>query len=172
MARKELYGVPGFRPAWEGLGGVRVVLGKRVLVQALSGTLPLHIKEHVISNLLMDKKRMVSIELSSNRPNLVYATHPIIGQCTDFRNLDYLVPLSYDSPLQRTVIFHDDKKEATQAGMYLDRRLAKHQQKKGIIRHYHSGMSKQYLEDVFEDFSDPNGKCRVLHATSGASTVR
>ena len=38
--------------------------------------------------------------------------------------------------------------------------------------HYYGGMSKEYLMQVYDDFSDPNGHCKILHATEGASTVR
>ncbi|KAF8256458.1 hypothetical protein EI94DRAFT_1646387, partial [Lactarius quietus] len=49
--------------------------------------------------------------------------------------------------------------------------LPEYLQKKGLIMHYHGGMSKEYLTQVYEDFSNPNGHCRVLHTTEGASTV-
>ncbi|KAN0094351.1 hypothetical protein V8E55_002638 [Tylopilus felleus] len=31
-------------------------------------------------------------------------------------------------------------------------------------------MSLEYLQQTFKDFSSPNGTCRILHATAGAST--
>ena len=42
----------------------------------------------------------------------------------------------------------------------------------GIVKHYHGNMSADYLQQMFEDFSAPAGRCRILHATVGASTVR
>ena len=50
-------------------------------------------------------------------------------------------------------------------------RLPNDLQKKGIVMHYHGGMSKDYLTQVYEDFIEPNGCCRILHATEGMSTV-
>lgn len=35
--------------------------------------------------------------------------------------------------------------------------------------HYHGGMSKEYLTEVYEDFGYPAGVCQILHATEGAS---
>jgi len=32
-------------------------------------------------------------------------------------------------------------------------------------------MSEEYLEEIFQDFSSPQGTTRILCATSGASTV-
>ncbi|KAF8132996.1 hypothetical protein EV363DRAFT_1327193, partial [Boletus edulis] len=31
-------------------------------------------------------------------------------------------------------------------------------------------MSAEYLEQTYKDFSHPNGHCRILHTTAGAST--
>ncbi|KAJ7455168.1 hypothetical protein FB451DRAFT_1048993, partial [Mycena latifolia] len=38
----------------------------------------------------------------------------------------------------------------------------------GIVRHYHADMSRQYLEDAYQSFADPEGVCLILHATAGA----
>ncbi|KAH8993095.1 P-loop containing nucleoside triphosphate hydrolase protein [Lactarius deliciosus] len=146
------YGLPAFRPAWGRLGEFRIKIGKQVPMQALSGTQLPHIKVAIIKSLLFDESRLSSVELTSNRPNTVYATHPIIGELSDFRNLDFVIPVPYPAgrKLPKTLVFHDSKK--------------------GLVMHYHGGMSKEYLTKVYEDFSKPDGHCRVLHATEGAST--
>ncbi|KAJ3536083.1 hypothetical protein NMY22_g6193 [Coprinellus aureogranulatus] len=169
-AGTDLYGLPAFRPAFGRLGGVRITIGRRTPVLAMSGTQPPHIKKHIISSLLMNVERLLHIKLSSNRPNLVYATHQIVGSRSDLRNLAFLVPVDHDGPLERAIVFHDDSKEAAAAAMYLNSRLAPSKRHLGIIRHYHGGMLKLYLQAVFDDFSNPDGMCRILHATSGAST--
>ncbi|KAF8149568.1 hypothetical protein B0H34DRAFT_827446, partial [Crassisporium funariophilum] len=48
--------------------------------------------------------------------------------------------------------------------------LPEHLRNQGIIKHYHGRMSKEYLTTTFDDFSNPNGRCRILHAIEGAST--
>ncbi|KAF9219319.1 hypothetical protein BS17DRAFT_717772, partial [Gyrodon lividus] len=40
----------------------------------------------------------------------------------------------------------------------------------GIVKHYHSDMSAEYLQQTYNDFSSDTGTCRILHATAGAST--
>ncbi|KAJ7356525.1 hypothetical protein DFH08DRAFT_689611, partial [Mycena albidolilacea] len=70
------------------------------------------------------------------------------------------------------VVFHDDTQQCTDAASYVDKLLPVHLQNSGLVRHYHGGMSKDYLTKVFDDFSDPNGTCKILHATKGASTMR
>ena len=174
LAGLELYGLPAFRPAWGKLGEFRVKLRKGVVFQALSGTQPKHIKKIIVEKLLFKEEKFCSIKLSSNRPNIIYATHPIVGDRSDFRNLDFLIPDPYPANLQlpKTLVFHDNVDECTSAAAYVNDRLPKILSGKGIVKHYHGGMSKDYLTFVYEDFSKPDGSCRILHATEGASTVR
>ena len=169
----ELYGLPAFRPAWGQLGEFCIKLGKGVVFQALSGTQPAHIKKTIINRLLFDEKNLCSIKLSSNQPNMGYATHAIVGNLSDFRNLDFLVPDPYPDNFQlsKTLVFHDNLDECTAAVVYLNDRLPKPLRSKGLVKHYHGGMSKEYLTLVYDDFQQPDGACRILHATEGASTV-
>ncbi|KAI9436004.1 hypothetical protein H4582DRAFT_2079138 [Lactarius indigo] len=141
-------------------------------MQALSGTQPPHIKAAIIKSLLFDESRLCSIELTSNRPNTVYATHPIINELSDFRNLDFIIPAPYPTGWKppKTLVFHNNVAQAGEAAMYHTKRLLEDLQRKGLVMHYHGGMSKEYLTKVYEDFSKPDSQCRVLHATKGAST--
>ena len=168
------YGLNAFRSAWGQLGEFRIKIGKQVPVQALSGTQPPHIKAAIIKSLLFEESHLLSLKLTSNRPNIVYATHPIVGELSDFRNLDFLVPQPYPVgwSLPKTLVFHDSVDQAAEAALYHTRRLPEALQKSRLVMHYHGGMSKEYLTRVYEDFSDLTGSCRILHATEGASTVR
>lgn len=172
-AGMEHYGLPAFRSPWSRLGEVRIKLRKDLTVQALSGTQPPHIKKVIQKSLLFNDSKLCSIKLSSNRPNTAYATHPITGDLSDFRNLDFLVPDPYPDGyvLPKTLVFHDSIDGATGAARYTRRRLPEHLRNKGTIKHYHGRMSKEYLTDTFDDFSKPDGNCRILHAMEGASTV-
>ena len=93
--------------------------------------------------------------------------HPIVGELSDFCNLDFLVPENCpeDICFSKTIVFHDDFDEASKAALYIDRRLPVCLQNKGIVRHYHGGMSKDYLTEVYNDFKKADGVCRVLYAT-------
>lgn len=168
-----LYGLDAFRPAWGKLGEFRIKLVKGVAFQALSGTQPEHIKKVIIKHLLFDEEKLCSIKLSSNRPNTVYATHPIVGNLSDFRNLDFLVPDPYPSDLRlpKALVFHDNTDECTAAAAHLNNRLPKELRNKGMVKDYHGGMSKRYLTQVYEEFTKPDSSCRILHATQGASMV-
>jgi superfamily II DNA helicase RecQ len=168
-----LYGLPSFRVAWSRLAEFRIKLGKNVVFQALSGTQPDHIKKKIYENLLFNDQKLCSIKLSSNRPNMAYATHPIVGTLSDFRNLDFLVPDPYpvDFRMPKTLVFHDNLEQCTAAAVYLNDRLPQPLRSKGLIKHYHGIMSKEFLTLVYDDFKQPDGTCRILHATEGASTV-
>lgn len=104
---------------------------------------------------------------------MVYATHAIVSNLSDFQNLDFLVPDPYpdDFRLPKTLVFHDNLNKCTAAAVYLNDRLPKSLRSKGLVKHYHGGMSKEYLTLVYDDFQRPDGACRILHATEGASTV-
>ncbi|KAJ6585347.1 hypothetical protein B0H19DRAFT_867206, partial [Mycena capillaripes] len=63
------YGLPPFRPAWGAINELRLRLPKDTPIQALSSTLPLHIKSAVIDHLNFNKKTFLSLKLSTNHPN-------------------------------------------------------------------------------------------------------
>ncbi|KAJ7709112.1 hypothetical protein B0H14DRAFT_3902941 [Mycena olivaceomarginata] len=148
------YGLPAFRPAWGSLNEFRLRLPK--------GTA-------VVDHLNFNPTKFLSLKLCSTRPNIIYATHWIVSSLSDFHNLNFLVgnPFTF---VRKVVVFHDDTHQCTDAASYVDKLLPVHLQNSGLVRHYHGGMSKDYLTKVFDDFSDPNGTCKILHATEGAST--
>ncbi|KAF8996611.1 hypothetical protein BDQ17DRAFT_1249590, partial [Cyathus striatus] len=150
-----------FRPAWGQLGDLRIRLPTKVAFQVLSGTLPPHIKKAVIQNLLFKPSRLAAIKLSSNCANITYAIHEVPFPLSDFRNLDFLVPNPYPAgfTLCKTIVFHDDRQLAQNTSNYMNMLLPLDLQKKGIIQHYHSAMSTEYLKTVFEDFASPTGVC-------------
>ncbi|KAJ7838656.1 hypothetical protein B0H14DRAFT_2588487 [Mycena olivaceomarginata] len=138
------YGLPAFRPAWGSLNEFRLRLPKGVPFQALSGTLPPHIKTAVVDHLNFNPTKFLSLKLCSNRPNIIYATHRIVGSLSDFHNLNFLVgnPFTF---VRKVVVFHDDTHQCTDAASYVDKLLPVHLQNSGLVRHYHGGMSKDYL---------------------------
>ena len=107
-----LYGQPPFRSAWGKLGELRLVLPKNTPLQALSGTFPPHIVRCIREQLLFQSDS-VTIHLTSNRPNITYAVHPIVGALSNFQNLQFLIPEQADHPfdpkrIPKTIVFHDN----------------------------------------------------------------
>ncbi|KAJ6592211.1 II DNA helicase [Mycena vulgaris] len=117
-----LCGLPPFRPAWGALDELKMRLPKATSFQALSGTFPPHIKTAVIEHFNFDQTSLVSLKLSSNRPNTVYATHPIVGSLNDFRNLDFLIGDPFKLPF-KVLVFHDDTQQCADAAGYQDKCL-------------------------------------------------
>jgi superfamily II DNA helicase RecQ len=167
------HGEDAFRPAYGKLGELRVLLCKGTIFQALLATLPPHILSTVRHELMFSPDH-ISLALSTNRPNITYATTPVIGSLRNFHNFDVLIPENYSPPMMipKTLIFHDNKQEAAAAAAYNDSRLPKALQNQGIVKHYHSDMSAEYLQQTYDDFASTTGTCRIIHATAGASTVR
>ncbi|KAJ7577341.1 hypothetical protein C8J56DRAFT_1060994 [Mycena floridula] len=142
------HGNPAFRPAYGNLDKFRLHLPKNVPFQALLGTLPPHIKSAIVSKLLMDGKSLVDIQLTSNRANMVYATHAIVGSLTNYQNLSFLIPkdLKNLADIPHGIIFVDDKKHSMGAIHYLQRLIPAH-----LLR------------------DQPEPLCRLFFATESAS---
>jgi len=75
--------------------------------------------QSVVEKLLFSSDFM-TISLTSNRPNITYATWPITGSLNNFRNLQFLIPDTGNEPfdpqmIPKTLIFRDDREEAANA---------------------------------------------------------
>ncbi|KII90888.1 hypothetical protein PLICRDRAFT_158307 [Plicaturopsis crispa FD-325 SS-3] len=167
------HGEPAYRPAWGQIGNLRVLLQKGTPFQLLSASLTDHTLRIVKEKTLMHQQ-CFTVRTSTNRPNITYATVPLVGGASNLSNLDFLVPENYTESMgqiKKTVVFHDSRPQSSDVSSYLDARLSKELRDSGIVMHYHSGMSPTYLNKLFADFASPTGRCRILCATSGASTV-
>lgn len=103
----------------------------------------------------------------------MYATHRVVSKLEELRNYDCFLLNPFDLVSQpRVLIFFDDKNLATSVSNYLDSKLPREHCGKGIVQHYHSGMSEQYLRVVHQSFTQEDGLCKILCATSGESVVR
>jgi superfamily II DNA/RNA helicase len=116
----------------------------------------------------------ITIKLSTNRPNIIYAVQPLVGSADNLSNLNFLVPQPYHPPmplLPKGMIFIENKLSSSNVATYLNNRLPEELRITKPFRHFHSDMSQQYLDETFQDFQSPDGACRYLVATSGAATV-
>jgi superfamily II DNA helicase RecQ len=173
VAGVKKYGQEAFRPAYGKLDEWRINLNNRTCFQLLSATLPPSILEIVKSKVLLSSDHRF-IKISSNRPNIVYATLPIQGHgVKDFENLGFLIPenLQDVSKLQKAIVFFDDKNLVNGALSFLRMRLAPELRNQGIVRIFHSQMSVLYLEGVYADFEKCNSVCKIFLTTSVASLV-
>lgn len=65
----------------------------------------------------------------------------------------------------------DDKALANTVSDHLENTLPEEFRGIGVIQHYHSGMSEQYLWAAHQAFTN-HGVCKILCAISGESMVR
>lgn len=169
-AGSSLYGMPAFRPAWGRLNELKVRLPARIRWHAFSATLPPHILDTVTKKIL--KPDHTFIHVTSNRPNTIYATHKVHGSIEDVHNYHCFVQEPFDFKTQpHVLIFVDDKNLTSKIARHLDASLPPMYRGRGIVQHYHSGMSEGYLKKVHNSFVEADGICRILVATSGESVV-
>jgi superfamily II DNA helicase RecQ len=164
------YGGKAFRPAWAQLDELKALLPRSIPWQAISATFPSHILKTVESKIL--HPNYISICISSNRPNTMYATHRVISTLEEPRNYEcfLLQPFVLDSQ-PRILIFFDDTNLASTISDHLDSKLPENLRGQGVVQHYHSGMSELYLQRAHAAFTDSGGTCKILCATSGESVV-
>ncbi len=102
----------------------------------------------------------------------MYATHQVHRSIEDPRNYICFIQQPFDFNRQpHVLIFFDDKDLTKKVAQYLDAQLPLEHRGRGIIRHYHSGMSEAFLKQVHYSFVSETGMCRILVATSGESVV-
>ena len=170
-----LYGQPAFWLAWGRIGKLCLLLPKSTPIQALLETLPPHITDCITDKLLFPSN-YVTIGLTSNQPNITYATYLITGLLSNFQNLQFLVfnyrNCTFDPKgILKTIIFHDNLHEAASAANYLNNLFPDTMWHSCFVKHYHSKMSMDYLEHTFQNFASLDGTMRILCATSGMLTV-
>ncbi|KAJ7869614.1 hypothetical protein B0H14DRAFT_3579282 [Mycena olivaceomarginata] len=121
--------------------------------------MPKRVMDVVMKTLRIDPTNTVTVELSTNRPNLVYATIPMIGTINNLSNLNFLAPQPFPANyiLPLSVIFVDDKKKTSTIARNLNSRLPPELAASKPFRKFHSGMSKQYLEDTAARFRSEGG---------------
>ncbi|KAJ7100305.1 P-loop containing nucleoside triphosphate hydrolase protein [Mycena crocata] len=161
-----------FRPAYKDLGErLRVHLPSTTPCTAYSASMPPTVMNLLTKTLRMDPENTVKLELTTNRPNLIYATIPMIGSIDNFSNLDCVLPTEMPPNYQpiKGIIFLDNKLKAAKLARHMNSKLSPELAATKPFRHYHSSMSKLYLEEVISSFKEPNGIVRALIATECAS---
>ena len=165
-----LYRLPAFRPAWGKLDELKILLSNKVRWKAFSATFPRHILRAIEKKIL--KPDYISIQLTSNRLNTMYTTYQVHGSIEDFQNYECFLTKPFNFRTQpHILIFVDNKDLTSKIARHLDASLPIEYRGRGIIKHYHSLMLEDYLEQTHESFVRDNDKCRILVATSGESVV-
>ncbi|KAJ7598279.1 P-loop containing nucleoside triphosphate hydrolase protein [Mycena floridula] len=165
-----MHGCPAFRPCYGCLDELKTLLGDSCPWMVLTATAPLYMVKSIESHILCPN--YISIHVTSNRRNTMYASHCIIGSLKDYNN--YLCFLRHPFNIETqpwVIIFIENSEQTVDLARFLDRSLPFEYRNKGIIKHYHSSMSSGYLNLTHEAFISEAGQCKVLVTTSAESTV-
>ncbi|KAJ7280832.1 P-loop containing nucleoside triphosphate hydrolase protein [Mycena rebaudengoi] len=155
-----------FRPAYSDLGErVRVHLPTATSCAAYSATMPPDVINTVTRTLRMEPQKLVTLKLTTNRPNLMHAVIPLIGTTDNFHNLDFLAKFIP----RKCIVFINNKKIVTRLAKYLNSLLDPEVAATEPFCHYHSSMSKSYLETTANTFKAANSPIRGLISTGAAS---
>ncbi|RXW12462.1 hypothetical protein EST38_g13391 [Candolleomyces aberdarensis] len=164
-----LYGVPAFRPAWGRLPEIQAILPYSTIWAYYTATLPPHIHS-MLTRTLLTTDNFVNIFVTSNRPNIIYATHRLVKNMDEARNYRCFVQSPFQLSTQpHVLIFVDNLNLCNRICNYLCQTITKSHQNQDVIMHYHSQMSDDYLKKAHDEFTSSTGKCRVLVAASGQS---
>ncbi|EIW79496.1 P-loop containing nucleoside triphosphate hydrolase protein [Coniophora puteana RWD-64-598 SS2] len=163
-----LHGAQPSRRAYGKLGdAIRLRLPKNTPVQALSGTLPQHIKWVIQATLHFGPVHTWDfIKYTSNRSNITYVFWEVMGSLNTFENLNFIFPLAHGAKI---LIYFDDINQVAAATTYLQSFLSQEDRIRGVVREYHSEMSDEYRRRVYQEFSCPDGNTRVLLTMSACA---
>lgn len=172
-AGRALYGQPAFRPAWGRLGELKSFLPSTITFTFFTATLPPHIRK-VVTRQLMPSKKFDDVFVTTNRPNIVYATHRMVKSFDEMQNYRCFVASPFTLATQpHILIFVDNVNLTTQISDYLLSLLPPGLPNRDrVVMHYHSKMSDDYLRLAHDEFTRSDGNCRILVTTSGQSVVR
>ncbi|THU95424.1 P-loop containing nucleoside triphosphate hydrolase protein [Dendrothele bispora CBS 962.96] len=164
------YGLSLFRPVYGKLDEIKTMLGPAVIWAAMTATAPCYMLKSIETRVL--RPNYVNLSTTSNRSDITYATHCVPGGIDRLENYGCFLssPFVFETQ-KRVLIFRDNKDSTVKIARYLDNLLPlQHCGRGEVVRHYHSLMSADYLKDAHDEFTKPDGKCKILVATAGEST--
>jgi superfamily II DNA helicase RecQ len=152
------------------LDELKALLANDVIWKVFLATFHPHILKTVTQKVL--KLNCIKIQLTSNRPNTMYTTHQVQGSIKDPRNYECFLQHPFDFDTQpHILIFFNDKVVMKKVAQHLDDKLPPEYRGRGVIQHYHSGMSEKYLKRAHDSFVKEGSMCWILVTTSGESVV-
>ena len=144
-----------FRPEYKELGRLRYVLPTSVPIMVASATLTRNSLSTIHRLLHMRSDNLVSIQCSSDRPNIKIGVRKIKHALDSYADLGFLIPNDWkdrDPPPPKFLIFFDEIKQAIQAAKYLCSRLPKHLRHK--IKWFNADMTPTYKESEVRNLKD------------------
>ena len=118
-AGQDLHGLKAFRPAWGQVADLRALLNESIHWNFFSATSPLHILKMIELKVLRDD--YIRIQITSNHPNTMCATHKIVNSIEDPRNYECFLSKPFLLEEQpHVLIFCDDKDRCLKVSCHLN----------------------------------------------------
>ncbi|KAH6895070.1 P-loop containing nucleoside triphosphate hydrolase protein, partial [Coprinopsis sp. MPI-PUGE-AT-0042] len=162
------HGVEAFRDPYGRLDEVKNRLSISIKWHAMTATLPNHMLATVEKKVLSQGYHLT--KATSNRKNIAYGLHQIVGNLKEYRNYSCVLTSPYNPETQpRVLLFFDDTKLTAGVAAYLTSLLPPELRDSGVVVHYHSLMSASYLQRAHDAFTGASQHCRIMCATSSES---
>jgi len=161
-----------FRKKYSSIGIIRAFLPRNTPIIAVSATLTPRVHQDLLSKLQFQSGKYLYINVGNDRPNVAQAVRSMEHPMNTFRDLDFLVSETMDTPglIPKGFLYTDDVKRGGEIVDHLNGRVNPAFRKYGLIRPYNAAMSKRYRKKVMKLFRE--GKIRLLVCTDAAGMVR
>ncbi|THU81757.1 P-loop containing nucleoside triphosphate hydrolase protein [Dendrothele bispora CBS 962.96] len=146
----EHHGISAFRPGYGDLAGIKNLFGPNVPWAALTATATHQVLQTLEKRIL--RPGYITLHATSNRPNIMFATHCVPGRISDPRNYTCFLSAPFNFTTQ------DDCLPPEYRGL-------------GVVMNYDSLMSDRFLERAHSELTKPNGICKILVATAAAEST-
>ncbi|THV00107.1 P-loop containing nucleoside triphosphate hydrolase protein [Dendrothele bispora CBS 962.96] len=146
----------------------KVIFGPAVVWAAMTATATSQALKSIEKVVL--QPNYLKLQATSNRSNIMYASHCVPGRIDQPENYACFLSTPFDLAHQkRVLIFRDNMDAVVDIARYLDSLLPLGYRGRGVV-HYHSMMSDTYLARAHNDFTHPDGICKILVSTASEST--
>lgn len=158
---------PDFRPTYKLLGNLRAIFPVPIL--ATTATLPSHYREEVLTTLLFNEKKLFSVNLGNERPNIKLDLRIMKGTKKDpLPDFADIFEEAAKGNIRKRMIFIDDRLGTQTVAELIIAQLP--DAKKSQVAFYHSEVGTQTKKVLMDKFV--KGEVRVLVSTEAAGMVR
>jgi superfamily II DNA helicase RecQ len=160
-----------FRKKYATIGIVRAFLPRSTPMIAVTATLTPVVQRDVLQKLEFDPNNYIFVNIGNDRPNVAQVVRAMEHPMNSFRDIDFVIPDSINSPadIPKTFVYADDIAVSAELSDHLNGRVDAKFRHLGLVRPYNAAMSKTYRRTALRLFKA--GIIRVLVCTDAAGMV-
>jgi superfamily II DNA helicase RecQ len=153
------------------IGIVRAFLPHSTPMIAVTATLTPVVQRDVLQKLEFDPNNYIFVNIGNDRPNVTQVVHAMEHPMNSFRDIDFVIPDSINSPadIPKTFVYADDIAIGGELSDHLNSRVDAKFRHLGLVWPYNAAMSKTYRRTALRLFKA--GIIRVLVCTDAAGMV-